>query len=57
MAKTTISVIKAEACHAADYIRQHGPFESHRLPLEEMEYTTLPLVMEKVKDRFLVSEK
>lgn len=48
---------RKKACHAADYIRQHGPFEPHRLPLEEMEYTTLPLVMEKVKDRFLVSEK
>lgn len=36
----------------ADYLRMHGPFEPHRLPLEEMEYTTLPQVMEKLKSRF-----
>lgn len=36
----------------ADYLRQHGPFEPHRLALGDMEYTTLPIVMEKVKDRF-----
>ncbi|MEM2200062.1 MAG: fructose 1,6-bisphosphatase, partial [Thermoplasmata archaeon] len=36
----------------ADYMRRHGPFEPHRLPLEEMEYTTLPKVMEKLKNRF-----
>jgi fructose 1,6-bisphosphate aldolase/phosphatase len=37
---------------AADYMRRHGPFEPHRLPLEEMEYTTMPQVMERIKDRF-----
>ncbi|MEM2722288.1 MAG: fructose-1,6-bisphosphate aldolase/phosphatase [Thermoplasmata archaeon] len=36
----------------ADYMRRHGPFEPHRLPLEEMEYTTLPKVMEKLKNSF-----
>lgn len=36
-----------------DYLRRHGPFEPHRLPLDEMEYTTLPQVMEKLKDRFV----
>ncbi len=36
----------------ADYLRRHGPFEPHRLPLEEMEYTTLPQVMERLKGRF-----
>ena len=36
----------------SDYIRRHGPFEPHRLPLEEMEYTTLPQAMERLKDRF-----
>jgi len=36
----------------ADYMRRHGPFEPHRLALGEMEYTTLPIVMEKIKDRF-----
>jgi fructose 1,6-bisphosphate aldolase/phosphatase len=37
---------------AADYMRSHGPFEPHRLPLEEMEYTTMPQVMAKLKERF-----
>jgi fructose 1,6-bisphosphate aldolase/phosphatase len=25
-----------------DYLRRHGPFEPHRLSLDEMEYTTMP---------------
>jgi len=36
----------------ADYMRRHGPFEPHRLPLEDMEYTTMPKVLNKLKDRF-----
>ncbi|RLF66806.1 MAG: fructose 1,6-bisphosphatase, partial [Thermoplasmata archaeon] len=36
----------------AMYMRLHGPFEPHRLPSEEMEYTTLPKVLERIKDRF-----
>lgn len=35
-----------------EYMRRHGPFEPHRLPLEEMEYTTMPQVMKKLADRF-----
>lgn len=36
----------------ADYMRLHGPFMPHRLGPEEMEYTTLPDVLKKLKDRF-----
>jgi len=36
----------------ADYIRKHGPFEPHRLPESEMEYTTLPQIMKKFEKRF-----
>lgn len=36
----------------ADMMRSHGPFEPHRLPLEEMEYTTMPQVMKKLEGRF-----
>ena len=36
-----------------DYMRRHGPFMPHRLGPEEMEYTTLPSVLEKLKDRFV----
>ncbi len=43
---------RRQAVEIADYMRRHGPFEPHRLPLEEMEYTTLPKVMEKLKERF-----
>ncbi|MDA8097206.1 MAG: fructose-1,6-bisphosphate aldolase/phosphatase [Clostridia bacterium] len=41
------------ALDIADYLRRLGPFEPHRLHLDEMEYTTMPLVMEKLKDRFI----
>lgn len=37
----------------ANYLRSLGPFEPHRLPLEDMEYTTMPEVMTKLKGRFV----
>jgi fructose 1,6-bisphosphate aldolase/phosphatase len=40
------------ANEVADYLRRHGPFEPGRLPHGDMEYTTLPAVLEKLKDRF-----
>ncbi len=43
---------RRQAGWAADYLRKHGPFEPHRLPLDEMEYTTLPQVMRKLEGRF-----
>jgi fructose 1,6-bisphosphate aldolase/phosphatase len=36
----------------ADFLRRMGPFEPHRLPLDEMEYTTMPEVMKKLAPRF-----
>ncbi len=45
-------VTRQEAAKIATYMRRHGPFEPHRLPLEDMEYTTLPKVLEKLKERF-----
>jgi fructose 1,6-bisphosphate aldolase/phosphatase len=36
----------------ADIMRRHGPFQPHLLPPGEMEYTTLPKVLEKLKGRF-----
>jgi fructose 1,6-bisphosphate aldolase/phosphatase len=44
--------IRERSARIADYLRRHGPFEPHRLPLGDMEYTTLPKVMEKLKGRF-----
>lgn len=37
----------------AGHLRRHGPFEPHRLPMEEMEYTTLPDVAEKLASRWV----
>jgi len=42
------------AQNIAEYMRRHGPFMPHRLGPEEMEYTTLPKVLAKLKDRFVV---
>jgi len=39
----------------ADYMRRHGPFMPHRLGPEEMEYTTLPQVLQKLQSRFIES--
>ncbi len=44
--------VRTEANHIADYLRKHGPFEPHRLPLEEMEYTTMPAVAAKLESRW-----
>ncbi|MEM4645467.1 MAG: fructose-1,6-bisphosphate aldolase/phosphatase [Archaeoglobaceae archaeon] len=41
-----------KAMEVAEYMRRHGPFEPHRLSAEEMEYTTLPKVLEMLKNRF-----
>jgi fructose 1,6-bisphosphate aldolase/phosphatase len=43
---------RQEAQHITDYMRRHGPFEPQRLPLADMEYTTLPKVMKKLGTRF-----
>lgn len=51
-ADVAFDMARQKALKVADYIRQMGPFEPHRLPLDEMEYTTLPGVMEKLKGRF-----
>jgi len=46
-----------EQCNEmANVLRRQGIFEPHRLPPEEMEYTTLPKVLEKLKDRFKLVE-
>lgn len=43
---------RERAQEITDYMRSHGPFEPGRLPLDEMEYTTLPNVLKNLKDRF-----
>ncbi|MCY4640845.1 MAG: fructose-1,6-bisphosphate aldolase/phosphatase [Chloroflexi bacterium] len=44
--------VRQEANDISDYLRKHGPFEPHRLPLDEMEYTTMPAVAAKLADRW-----
>jgi len=45
-------ITRKRAQEIMDYQRRLGPFEPHRLPLEDMEYTTLPKVMKKLGKRF-----
>ncbi len=51
-ADPSYDLARQQANEVANYIRRHGPFEPQRLPLSDMEYTTLPGVLEKLKDRF-----
>jgi fructose 1,6-bisphosphate aldolase/phosphatase len=44
-------ITRKEAQHVTDYMRRHGPFEPHRLPMADMEYTTLPKVIKKLGTR------
>ncbi|HEY4706639.1 MAG TPA: fructose 1,6-bisphosphatase [Thermodesulfobacteriota bacterium] len=40
------------ANQAAGYLRRQGPFQPHRLPLEEIQYSSMPIILNKVKERF-----
>jgi fructose 1,6-bisphosphate aldolase/phosphatase len=40
------------ALEVADYLRRHGPFEPHRLPMDELEYTTMPSLMKELAGRW-----
>jgi fructose 1,6-bisphosphate aldolase/phosphatase len=51
-ADKSFDLTRQKANEIADYMRRHGPFEPHRLPLEEMEYTTMPQVAKKLAGRF-----
>lgn len=43
---------RAQANEVMDYLRRHGPFEPHRLGLDELEYTTMPALEERLSDRW-----
>jgi fructose 1,6-bisphosphate aldolase/phosphatase len=51
-ADVSYDLARQQANEVANYIRRHGPFEPQRLPLAEMEYTTLPQVLKRLKDKF-----
>ena len=44
---------RSVANQLADYLRSLGPFEPHRLGLEDLEYTTMPDVMKRLSGRLL----
>jgi len=48
---------RALALELADHMRRMGPFEPGRLPMEDMEYTTMPVVAERVADRWEAIEE
>jgi fructose 1,6-bisphosphate aldolase/phosphatase len=44
---------RSRANEIANYLRYHGPFEPHRLGLDDLEYTTMPQLMKKLEKRFV----
>jgi fructose 1,6-bisphosphate aldolase/phosphatase len=44
--------VRSRCNELADMIRDQGPFEPHRLSLEEMEYTTLPGIEKQFRNRW-----
>lgn len=51
-ADVSYDLARQKANEIANYLRSMGPFEPHRLSLSEMEYTTMPDVMVRLKERF-----
>jgi fructose 1,6-bisphosphate aldolase/phosphatase len=49
---SAFDMARSEAMEYASMLRRMGEFEPARLGVEEMEYTTLPQVLEKLKGRF-----
>jgi len=47
---------RQKASEMANILRRQGIFEPHRLPAEEMEYTSLPKVLQKLEGRFYDTE-
>ncbi len=52
-ADPSYDLARQKANEIATYLRGMGPFEPHRLPLDEMEYTTMPEVKKKLENRFV----
>jgi len=44
---------RRKANEIANYMRHHGPFEPHRLGLDDLEYTTMPQLMKKLEPRWV----
>ena len=48
----SFDITRDRCLKAMEYMRAHGPFEPHRVSEKELEYTTMPEVMKKLKNRF-----
>jgi len=48
----SFDITRKRCLKAMEYMRAHGPFEPHRVSEKELEYTTMPEVMKKLKNRF-----
>ncbi len=44
--------VREKANEIADYMRRHGPFQPHLLDEKDLEYTTLPQILERLESRF-----
>jgi len=44
---------RQQANEIADYLRRMGPFEPHRAGLDELEYTTMPSLIERFASRWV----
>lgn len=49
---TAFDHTREKCMEITDYLRHHGPFEPHRLPTEDMEYTALPSILQRFENRF-----
>lgn len=48
---------RRKAMEIAEYMRQHGPFEPHRVPHEQMGKTPFPPMLARLENRFVSSEE
>jgi fructose 1,6-bisphosphate aldolase/phosphatase len=51
-ADPSFDAARTQANEVMDYLRRHGPFEPHRLPLSELEYTTMHSLSARLADRW-----
>jgi fructose 1,6-bisphosphate aldolase/phosphatase len=48
----SFDLARAKANEVGEYLRRHGPFEPHRLPLDELEYTTMAGLQKSLENRW-----
>ena len=48
----SFDLARSQANEVMDYLRRHGPFEPHRLPLEDLEYTTMHQLEQRLANRW-----